>query len=429
MSQAAVRVENLSKTFRLARVRDQDDPRREPLGRRHDRFWALRDVSFSIPRGRTLGLIGPNGSGKSTLLKILARVMAPESGRVETDGRVGALLELGAGFHPDLTGIENVYLSGALLGLSEGQVDRLLPDIIAFAELERFMDMPVKHFSSGMTARLGFAVATRLAPEVLFMDETFATGDARFQAKALARIAELKSRGHTLVLVSHNLDLIMQLADEALWLDLGQIHRRGDPRAVLTEYRGSGRGRIETIGHGPGLLDLNAMFLGGPSPSRQVKIEDVRLSVAERGTSNAPGRKPGPGVEADGPLEIGMGDTLRLELELAHAGPHPVQIHVETAWLRAEDGRILAQSRTPARLDPERTASCLTLDFPDWPLTESVWRLAVGISSHPDDPDPNGGGEEAVHHDRVVHAGTVRVTTPNPFELPMTLQIPVNWEV
>ncbi|MCL5271045.1 MAG: ABC transporter ATP-binding protein, partial [bacterium] len=194
---AALTVTHLAKSFRVAREADGGaDPRRERRSRRHDRFWALRGVSFSVEPGRTLGIIGPNGSGKSTLMKILAGVMQPERGGFEARGRIGALLERGAGFHPELTAIENVYLNGALLGLSERQVDALLPAIISFAELERFMDMPVKHFSSGMTTRLGFAVAMQLAPEILLMDETFAAGDAHFMAKTIGHIAGMKARGH-----------------------------------------------------------------------------------------------------------------------------------------------------------------------------------------------------------------------------------------
>ena len=235
----ALDVRGLGKVFHVPRAEAAGDLRRERESRRRDRFWALRDVSFSVPTGQALGIVGHNGSGKSTLLKILAGVMAPETGCFMARGRIGALLELGAGLHPDLSGVENVYLNGALLGLSVPQVDRLLPEIIAFAELERFMDMPVRHYSSGMHARLGFAVATQLAPEILMMDETFATGDARFQARALAHVGEMKRRGHTLLLVSHSMELLTDLADQILWLDRGGVRALGSTREALAEYRRS----------------------------------------------------------------------------------------------------------------------------------------------------------------------------------------------
>ncbi len=237
MDDLALTVDRLGKAYRVPHARDGRDPRREKISARKDLFHALRDVSFGVRRGETLGLIGANGSGKSTLLKILAGVVQADRGSFSACGRIGALLELGAGFHPDLTGIENVYLSGALLGMEARRIDELLPDIIGFAELERFMDMPVKHYSSGMAGRLGFAVATQLAPDILLMDETFATGDLRFQAKAIEHVAGMKRRGHTLLIVSHNLEIMIQLADRVLWLDHGGVKLAGEPREVLTHYR------------------------------------------------------------------------------------------------------------------------------------------------------------------------------------------------
>ena len=212
MTSPVLTINRLSKAFRMPRSRVGDDPRRIRISRRHDCFQVLKDVSFDLHHGETVGLVGPNGSGKSTLLKILAGVMTADSGSFQATGGIGALLELGAGFHDDLNGIENIYLNGALLGLSLTEIDRLLPEIIEFSELEQFMDMPVRHYSSGMTARLGFAIASRLAPKILLMDETFATGDARFQAKALSHIGRLKERGHTMILVSHNMEMIMKIA-------------------------------------------------------------------------------------------------------------------------------------------------------------------------------------------------------------------------
>lgn len=235
--QSALAVRWISKTFRVPRTEAvAGDDRRERVGRR-ELFHALRDVSFEVAAGQTIGLIGANGSGKTTLLKIMAGVMEPDAGEVETNGRIGALLELGAGFHPELSGVENVHLNGAVLGLDRRQTEECLANIIEFAELERFMDMPVKHFSSGMVVRLGFSVATQMRPDILLLDETFAVGDARFQARALGRIRELKSAGVTMVIVSHSAELILELADRVIWIDRGRIAMDGEPRRVLAAYR------------------------------------------------------------------------------------------------------------------------------------------------------------------------------------------------
>ncbi|MBI1785353.1 ABC transporter ATP-binding protein, partial [Candidatus Sumerlaeota bacterium] len=218
----AISVRRLSKSFSVPRLKARGerpaDPRRRPAGWR-DRFDVLRDLTFEIPRGQAVGVIGPNGSGKTTLLKILAGVMNADSGEMKIGGRVGALLEVGAGFHPDLAGEENVQLNGALLGISRAEMSRHLAEIIAFAGLERYMDMPVRHYSSGMIVRLGFATAIQLRPDILLLDETFAVGDAEFQGKAFRRIREMKSAGVTMMLVSHNAEQLLQLADRVIWID------------------------------------------------------------------------------------------------------------------------------------------------------------------------------------------------------------------
>jgi ABC-type polysaccharide/polyol phosphate transport system ATPase subunit len=417
-------IEHLAKSFRVAREKDAaDDPRRERLSWRRDRFWALRDVSFSVRRGEALGLIGPNGSGKSTLLKILSGVMAPEAGRFEAHGRVGALLELGAGFHPDLSGIENVYLNGALLGLSNRAIGNLLAEIIAFAELERFMDMPVRHYSSGMASRLGFAVATQLAPEILLMDETFATGDMRFQAKALEHVARMKARGTTMILVSHNMELILQLADRVVWLDRGQVRRDGSTIEVLPEYRRSWRVNLYTSDRVRGALGMEALF-EACDPQPPVRIEAARLSVPGGSELKPDGGKEG------GTLELLAGQTVRVELDVVHPGPHPEAIYVETAWVR-DDDRTLAQSRTPALLAPGAGRTRLGLSFEPWPLTQATWRLALALAPMPAPGEERGAGEArgSLYFDRKLDTGAVRVLTPNPFHLPVIAPIPVQWRV
>jgi len=202
-----------------------------------EEFWALQDVSFTVEQGETVGLIGPNGAGKSTVLKLISHIIDPTSGRIQVNGRVGALLELGAGFHPDLTGRENIYMNGSILGLSRSQIRRKLDEIVAFAELERFIDVPVKHYSSGMYLRLGFSVAIHVNPEILLIDEVLAVGDQSFQAKCLRRVHDLKSQGITILLVSHILEVVANLCPRVLWLEDGQIQLDGSIQEVLDAYR------------------------------------------------------------------------------------------------------------------------------------------------------------------------------------------------
>ncbi len=199
-------------------------------------FWALKDVSFEIRHGERVGLIGRNGAGKSTLLKIMSRVAYPTTGEVWIRGRLTSLLEVGTGFHPDLTGRENVYLNGAIRGLKRSEVDARFTSIVEFAEVEEFIDTPVKRYSSGMQVRLAFSVAAHLEPEILLLDEVFAVGDIAFQRKCMARIDELVANGRTLMFVSHSLETVQSLCERVIWLDGGTIRADGPTDAVLTEY-------------------------------------------------------------------------------------------------------------------------------------------------------------------------------------------------
>ena len=201
-------------------------------------FWPLHDVSFTVQRGESVGIIGPNGSGKSTLLKLIAGIIEPTSGEVIVRGRVSALLELGAGFHPDLTGKENIYLNGSLFGLSRRMIDERLESIIEFAELGEFIDMPVRHYSSGMYVRLGFAVAIHTDPDLLMVDEVLAVGDVAFQQKCMDAIRTFRQGGGTLFLVSHDLTTIQNICDRAIWIDQGKIHAMGEPTDVVMRYLG-----------------------------------------------------------------------------------------------------------------------------------------------------------------------------------------------
>ena len=204
--------------------------------RPEDTFDALRGVSFDVVAGRTIGIIGRNGSGKSTLLKLIAGIGRPTAGTVTVQGRVSALIELGAGFHPEISGRENVYINGMMLGLTKREVAGRFDEIVAFAELEEFIDAPVKTYSSGMYMRLGFAVAVHVDPEVLLVDEVLAVGDEGFTHKCLDKFSELRRRGRTVLLVTHSLDLVARFCDEALWLDGGVTRVQGDPRRVIDAY-------------------------------------------------------------------------------------------------------------------------------------------------------------------------------------------------
>ncbi len=252
MTNTAIRVENLSKLYRIGRAQVQHDTLRDALAsaaRRplewlrgngknsgDDTIWALKDACFEVGYGEVLGIIGANGAGKSTLLKILSRITEPTTGRVELGGRVGSLLEVGTGFHPELTGRENVYLNGAILGMTRAEIDRKFDEIVAFAEIERFLDTPVKRYSSGMYVRLAFAVAAHLEPEILLVDEVLAVGDAAFQKKCLGKMGDVAHRGRTVVFVSHNMVAVQSLCSRAIWLEEGKTVQDGQAGQVVSSY-------------------------------------------------------------------------------------------------------------------------------------------------------------------------------------------------
>jgi len=235
---AAVRVEGVSKTFRLYHERNQSLKIAVLRGgrARFEEFPALSDVSFEVPEGSTFGLIGENGSGKSTMLKCIARILRPDAGTITTEGKISALLELGAGFHPELSGRENVYLNGAILGLTKKQLDARFDGIVDFAGIERFIDTPVKNYSSGMYVRLGFSVAINVDPDILLIDEVLAVGDAEFQRKCAEKIADFRQQGKTIVLVSHSLPSVRALCDEVALLEHGTLRDLGSAGRVIDHY-------------------------------------------------------------------------------------------------------------------------------------------------------------------------------------------------
>ncbi len=251
MPDPVITVESLGKRYELAHAARHDTLRdtlahgvRRWFGGKTNRattedFWALRDVSFSVNRGDVVGIIGRNGAGKSTLLKILSRITEPTTGRVRIRGRVASLLEVGTGFHPELTGRENIFLNGAVLGMSRAEIHRKFDEIVDFAEIERFLDTPVKHYSSGMYVRLAFAVAAHLEPEILIIDEVLAVGDAQFQKKCLGKMESVsRSEGRTVLFVSHNLSVMRELCRSGVLLAAGQIATQGPIGQVVSHYTG-----------------------------------------------------------------------------------------------------------------------------------------------------------------------------------------------
>ena len=288
MTNAIARVDfsHVSKRFRRGTRADSLRDLLPALGRRLFKgdaaereasdFWALRDVSFSVEPGHVLGIIGPNGAGKSTVLRLLTGLLTPDQGRVEVHGRIGALIELAAGFHPDLTGRENVFLQGALLGLSRAEVRQRFEAIVDFAEIESFIDTPVKRYSSGMNARLGFAIAVHAEPDVLLVDEVLAVGDRAFQAKAFIRLEEELKRGIPVVMVSHQLERIAALCNRAILLSRGSVAFEGPAQECVSEYMAGAHVPIETeFGVCPVSIDAVRIVGSGPtvvSPGDRVTV-------------------------------------------------------------------------------------------------------------------------------------------------------------
>ena len=239
----AITFEQVSKKFILTHEakRPANLSWRERLRRRgewQEEFWALKDVSLQIARGESVGLIGANGSGKSTLLKLATNILQPTRGQVRVSGRVAALLEVGAGFHPELSGRDNIFLNGSILGLKHKAIEKIFDEIVAFAELERFIDAPVKHYSSGMYARLGFAIAVHVRPDILLIDEVLVVGDQAFQDKCLLKIREFKQQGVTIVLVSHSLDAVRELCERGVWIEEGRVRADGPVNHIIDGYLG-----------------------------------------------------------------------------------------------------------------------------------------------------------------------------------------------
>jgi ABC-2 type transport system ATP-binding protein len=244
---SAISIENVSKKFRLYHEKNQYLKTTLLRGgrSRYEDFWAVQDVSFEIPVGSTFGIIGSNGSGKSTLLKCLAGILTPDKGTLTVNGRLSALLELGAGFHPELSGRENIFLNGAILGMTQKEIALRLEDIVEFSGLDHFIDTPVKNYSSGMVVRLGFSIAANVEPEILLIDEVLAVGDAEFQQRCYEKIERFRQDGRTIVLVSHGLSQIEQMCDTVAWLEKSHLKELGSSFEVVQKYNGASHHAIQ----------------------------------------------------------------------------------------------------------------------------------------------------------------------------------------
>ncbi len=356
----AIEVDRVSKRFRISRNRADSLKERVIHFReaQHDDFWALRDVSFDVVQGETVGLLGHNGSGKSTLLKCVAGILRPTTGTIRRSGRVAALLELGAGFHGDLTGRENVYLNGSILGLSKPEVDRIFDDVVSFAEIGEFIDNQVKHYSSGMAARLGFAVMVNVEPEILLIDEVLAVGDEAFQRKCLDRIKKFQREGRTILLVTHAADLVRQICDRAVVLHHGETVSVGAPGEAVAAFRDALRQRGMEL---PDELNRAEWRKTGA-----VEVTDVAIRYR-----NSAKRYVLPG------------DPVTVELSyLAH---EPVDDVVFAIHVEDQRGNLMIGTNTDiadAEPGPVDGQGRILFEFEQFPLLDGIYPVSVGIHSH-----------------------------------------------
>jgi ABC-type polysaccharide/polyol phosphate transport system ATPase subunit len=355
MSGPVVRVDGLSKRFRLFHERHQSLKQSLLNMRRstHEEFWALRDVTFDVGAGETFGIIGHNGSGKSTLLKCLTKILEPDEGSVAVTGSVSALLELGAGFHPELSGRENVFLNAAILGVPRKHIVERFDDIVEFSGLEQFIDTPVKNYSSGMFVRLGFAVAINVDPAVLIIDEVLAVGDAEFQAKCGDKIAEFRERGKTIVLVTHAMGDVVRICQRAAWLDHGRIREIGAPNEIADAY-------LATTHVGRSVHVQDGLRWG----TGEVQIDTVELLDG--------GLQPAEFARTGDPLAF----RVHLSSRTPVIGPEVV------VSLHDIDGRTLSEVSTRTRdvhIDQVDGARALTLEIDQFPLSEGTYELSAAV--------------------------------------------------
>ncbi len=358
---AAIEIEQVTKTFRLYHQKPSSLKERILRFRRirWEPFTALDDISLDIEAGTTVGLLGHNGSGKSTLLKCIAGILQPSAGSVRTVGRMAALLELGAGFHPELSGRENVYLNGSILGLKRVEVDRVFDDIVAFAELEQFIDTPVKHYSSGMYIRLGFAVAINVDPEILLVDEVLSVGDEAFQRKCIDKVKTFQAEGRTIVVVTHAADMVRQMCDKAAALEHGKLVAQGDPNEVIREFR---ERLLKAATPAEDMSPELARSEMSPTWGR-VKIADARVVYA---TLDQEAAAPGE------PMQV----VVSLE-----AAEHVDDVVVALAIYNQMGWLVYGTNSDLHNVDvgPFAGRRTVSFDFSDMPLLDGTYAVTIGV--------------------------------------------------
>ncbi len=320
---------------------------------REGEFWALHDVTLHVAKGETLGIIGPNGAGKSTILKLLSRITTPTTGTLCVRGRFAALIELGGGFHQDLTGAENIYLQGTMLGMRKREIDRVYDDIVAFSELDQFLQTPVKRYSSGMVVRLGFAIAAQIQPEVLLIDEVLAVGDLAFQQKCFQRIAELKAVGTTMIFISHNLDAVQKLCDRVLLLQRGQVLGEGQPAEMIRRYR------EDVLTNTLKTAAADAIANGGPIAIQQVTLRHVDGAAADA---------------------LETGEPLRIEI--GYHTKRPIQHPSFRVSIERLDGLLChaTASRDQGVAPPAMSGDgVVTLEYPALNLLPNLYQVIVEV--------------------------------------------------
>jgi ABC-type polysaccharide/polyol phosphate transport system ATPase subunit len=358
MNPGAVRAEAVSRRF-LVYPQPQVTLKEAILRRRHlqrTEVWAVRDVSFSIESGEAVGVIGRNGSGKTTLLRLIAGIFRPSAGRLQVDGSIASLLELGAGFHPDFTGRENVYMNGAIHGLKRRYVDAQMDEIVSFAELERFIDVPVRTYSAGMYMRLGFSVAAHLDPDILLLDEVFAVGDEAFQRKCMAKILDLKARGRTLVFVSHSAPAVERLCERAILLSGGQLVADGPARDSIAQYQRMLAAEERPVERVAGLREWG---------TGEARVVDVRLEDAEGGERRQ--------------FLSGQSLVVRLRIEAEETIPPP-RVAIE---FRDANGSLLGVNEAEADAlgwDGAPGVTELVFTCPRLPLADGRFQVSVALS-------------------------------------------------
>lgn len=358
---SAIEVRNVSKSFRLYTRKTESAIERFLMLKRsrYERLWALKDINLTVEEGRVVGVIGPNGSGKSTLLKILTRIYRPDTGTFEVKGNVAALLELGAGFHPELTGRENIYLNGSILGLSRREINDRFDQIVEFSGLEKFLDTPIKNYSSGMAVRLGFSVAMSVDPDVLLIDEVLGVGDLNFSKKSFMKIKSFAESGRTILFVSHDLSVVGSFADEVIWLDEGRIRGQGLPEDIVNAYMQDLQVRREEI-HSKGRA-LQAEMQRERSGTGEMTIDGVRLFSSD-------------GVER---YLFTAGEDMRVSVD--YKAHQEIPSHSLYLALHSFDGRMVIGPILRPYEAPIAGKGTIEAVFRGLPLLKGEYFLSVGL--------------------------------------------------